>query len=87
MLREIRLDTVTSTAGPLETLLMLDENESGLYLATSAEKGGVVVAEVSWNNVCSGSGLLPTGRMPMVEEERGCGDWHLVLPPMLMAKK
>lgn len=59
---------------------MLDENESGLCLATSAAKGGVVVAEASWNNVCSGSGLLPTGRMAVVEEERGCGDWHLVLP-------
>lgn len=68
MLREIRLDTVTNTAGPLETLLMLDENESGFCLATSADKGGVVVAEASWNHVCSGSGLLPTGRMPVVEE-------------------
>jgi hypothetical protein len=40
-------------------------------LATSAEMAVFLVgngaAEASWNKVRSGSGLLPTGRMPVVE--------------------
>src|SRR4051794_9915794 len=53
-LREIRLDVLKDTAGPLETLLMLDENESGLCAQRRAalwlEFGpqGVVERHLQW---------------------------------------